>query len=389
MVHKDCRHYRGRLPCQYKRACDGCPHHDPIAERILIIKLGALGDLLRTTTVLPTLKACFPRSQITWVTQPDCVPLLETLPQVDRVWTTDAAIASRVLAEKFNLMICFDKDTPAPQLASLARATQKKGFGINERGALDALNPGSEYSLELGVDDDLKFRRNKKTYQQIIHEMADLPVHEARPPYQLRLLDADRRAADEWFASHFPQSSGPFIGMNPGAGRVFATKKWLPERQLELATRLHRELGAIPLLLGGPDEKDLLDSIGRALRREKIPFGRPGENFALREFAAIVGRCAALVTGDTLAMHLALAQGVRTVVLFTSTCPAEIDLYGIGRAIVGKAPCAPCYLSHCKQPAQWCAESITVDAVFKAVRELCPEIGAQVQGEKIRRRSHV
>jgi ADP-heptose:LPS heptosyltransferase len=76
------------------------------------------------------------------------------------------------------------------------------------------------------------------------------------------------------------------------------------------------------------------------------------------------------VAGDTLAMHMALAQGVPTVAIFTSTCSQEIELYGIGRAVIGVADCSPCYLNRCSQPRMHCADSISVDEVFRAAAGL-------------------
>src|SRR5688572_32883598 len=75
----DCRHFRGDVPCApHKREgvhCDDCPHYDPIQGRILIIKLGAIGDVIRTTPLLRKLKADHPRAHITWLTHsPEVVP---------------------------------------------------------------------------------------------------------------------------------------------------------------------------------------------------------------------------------------------------------------------------------------------------------------------------
>jgi heptosyltransferase-2 len=386
MIHYDCRHYVGKVPCKHKRACDGCAHFDAVGESVLVIKLGAIGDLFRTTTVLPALRRRYPRAKITWLTQPECVPLLEGLPQIDRIWKTGPHSTAQVLAEKFDVVICFDKETPAVELATIARAPEKKGFGLTERGELVALNPGSQYSLELGIDDELKFRKNEKTYQQLAHEMADLPIYEAPPPYQLKLKDDEVALARHVFDAFRKKFAGrKLVGVNPGAGAVFATKKWHPQRHVEVIERLYREAGSVAVLLGGPDEKDLLEGIGRELKARKIPFARPGEAFTLRQFAAVLGQCDGLISGDTLAMHLALAQGIRTVVIFTSTSHQEIELYGIGRKIIGRAKCAPCYKSKCYQATQLCADDISTEAVFDAVTGL---LELETHGQS-RRRSNV
>jgi heptosyltransferase-2 len=382
VIRYDCRHYVGKKPCRHKRVCDGCPHHDPVGERILVIKLGALGDLLRTTAVLKELKHAYPRSHVTWLTLAEGVPLLANLPEIDRLWVTDSSAGLRVQAEQFDLLFSFDKETPAVELATLARAKVKRGFALSDRGALIALNEGSEYALRMGVDDELKFRRNTQTYQRMILDMAELP-QPARPPmYRFDLTEPERAEGRELMK----RGAGKVVvGLNPGASRIFATKKWHPERFAEAAIRLHKEYGVVPALLGGRDESELLDQLERALRKAKVPLVRPGEDLGLRQFAAAVGQCQGIITGDTLAMHLALAQEVRTLVLFTSTCHQEIELADLGRAIVGRASCAPCYRSTCNQPSQYCSDSISVDAVVTGMAELLELKGV----EKVRRRSHV
>lgn len=386
VIRYDCRHYRGSKPCKHKRACQGCGLYDRIESRILVIKLGALGDLLRTTPILPSLKARHPRSQVTWITQASCTPLLENLAEIDRVWVTDAHVTSRLLAERWDLMINFDKDTPAAELASLANADVKKGFGISANGALVALNEGSQYALELGVDDELKFRKNTLSYQQIIHRMADLPCEGAGPDYQLRLTDSEKAFGAEWIASVLhDRGSHRLLGVNAGTGRVFATKKWHPERYAEAVIRLHEENGVVPVLFGGSDEVELNDRLAKALRRRHVPVLRPGEDLTLRQFAAVVAQCDGFIAGDTLGMHIALALRIPTVVLFTSTCAQEIELYGRGDAVIGQADCAPCYLSKCKQASQFCADSIPVDQVVETVKA---RMGLG-QSEELRRRSNV
>ena len=50
--HYDCRHFRGEKPCGVAERCEGCGSYEPVTRRILIIKLAARGDVLRTTPLL-------------------------------------------------------------------------------------------------------------------------------------------------------------------------------------------------------------------------------------------------------------------------------------------------------------------------------------------------
>ena len=72
------------------------------------------------------------------------------------------------------------------------------------------------------------------------------------------------------------------------------------------------------------------------------------------------------VTGDTLAMHLALALEKRTVVLFGPTSAAEIELYGLGEKVVPDMTCLSCYKNSCDFVPN-CMDLITTDMVESAL----------------------
>src|SRR5262249_40106465 len=84
----DCRFFVGDRPCIWHKRegllCT-CDHYDRIAEHLLIVKLDAMGDVLRTTALLPPLKEAHPHAAITWITRRESVPLLERNPFITEV----------------------------------------------------------------------------------------------------------------------------------------------------------------------------------------------------------------------------------------------------------------------------------------------------------------
>jgi len=66
----DCRKFKGDVPCELNKlhgiTCDGCEYYKPTLERILIIKHGRMGDVLRTTPLLRRLKKEYPKAEIWW-----------------------------------------------------------------------------------------------------------------------------------------------------------------------------------------------------------------------------------------------------------------------------------------------------------------------------------
>jgi len=366
IVQYDCRHFLGHKPCTFRRECDGCPYYSPFGVRILIVKLAALGDVLRTTPLLRGLRLAHPRCHVTWLTEPGAASMLQGIPGIDRLVPYSAESALQLECETFDHLYCFDKEPRAAAAAMRIRATHKVGFGMTPYGNVMPLNPESEYTFELGINDPLKFRSNRKTYPELIFECAGIPYTEPQE-YLLPDLSEEIASACETLVQRGVRPEQLKIGLNTGAGRVFATKKWTEEGYVQLANRLSEELDAAVLLLGGPEEVERNARIEAATRHQVIPTGHDNP---IRSFAGIVGNCDLLVTGDTLAMHIAIGLRVPVLAIIGSTCHQEIELYGRGDKIVSDFECSPCYLSCCPKEIT-CMEAIQADQVYeKLVRIL-------------------
>jgi len=89
MLKTDCKHFHGDRPCvphkEKGMKCDDCTEYKPISFKILIVKLDAAGDVLRTTSILKPLKRKYPDSYITWCTRQNSKELFKYNPLVDDV----------------------------------------------------------------------------------------------------------------------------------------------------------------------------------------------------------------------------------------------------------------------------------------------------------------
>lgn len=273
---EDCRYYNGEKPCSFK--CEGgCQNFAPFGTRILIIKLGAIGDVLRTTPILPVLKAQHPSSHITWLVEELGAPLLEHNTLIDKVLTPSLGTLARLQVEKFDLLYCLDKVDLATGLAVMVNTTQKLGFGMNEFGTMTTFSAQGEYARVLGLSDHKKFHVNTKPYQQNLFESLGWEYTSTANEYVVPLDENEVARARESSQTHDLESL--VAGINTGAGPVFAGKAWRVARIAELCRRVYGELGARVLLLGGPGERNR-----EAGRRDR-------HRHANREFPAAL-RCA-------------------------------------------------------------------------------------------------
>lgn len=358
-IRFDCKYFIGEKPCKFKLECEGCKEYSPMGVRICIIKFGALGDVLRTTPLLYALREKYPQCHITWVTDNSSFEILSRNPMIDRLFSYSPDIAIRFQVEEFDILINLEKAVESCSLASLVRAKEKYGFGLSRYGTICPINNLSDYAFRLGISDDLKFRKNEKTYQEIAFDACGLKYK--GEPYIINLNDEDYAYAESVFKKNKIRKDELKIGLNTGSGPVFGTKRWTIEGFAELSDMLSEKPGAKILLLGGPEEKERNKKIFNLTKIKPVNIGT---NHSLTRFAAIVSMCDLLVTGDTLALHFAIGLGVPTVAIFTSTCAQELDLYGRGIKIVADVECAPCYRGSCDDMK--CASSIAASDVFDA-----------------------
>jgi heptosyltransferase-2 len=359
----DCHHFRGEKPCGVAERCDGCTSYAPVGARVLIIKLGARGDVLRTTPLLRALKARDPACHVTWVVDPPSVPLLAGNRLIDRLLPFVWEDLLPLFVERFDLLLALDKEPRATALASLVRARTRRGFGLGPEGAPRPLSPESFYAYDLGIDDRLKFVENEKTYQEMIFEIAGLPFEGEE--YVFAPSEAERRSARAALRDAGLGSGDAAVGLNTGGGRVFTNKGWTVAGFARLSERIEGDLGRRPVLLGGEDEAEKNAAIARASGARAVV----APLLPMRTFAALLGELDAVVTGDTLGLHLAVALGRPVVALFGSTAAQEIDLYGRGEKVLPRVACAPCYLRECPVTST-CMDSIAVDDVAAALERV-------------------
>ena len=323
----------------------------PAVSRILILKTAALGDVLRTTSILPGIAAKYPGTRVTWVTAAAARPLVEHHPHVHAVLDVDArdadavaSLAARLQRERWLRVLSLDDELPLCRLAASVPCDQLSGAFARDDGPrayTDDVAPWFDMGLlsRLGktAADRMKVD-NQRSHPEIYAAMLGVAMGQPELPLP---ASAVARATD-FAAAHALHAGGPVIGLNTGAGGRWPSKG-LPVEVVVGAVRGLRAalLGKVTfLLLGGPEERARNAALAAAIGA--LP-GRPrlidaGTDHALLDFAALVDRCDLLLTSDSLALHLAIARRRPIVAFFAPTSAAEIELYGLGEKVASTAP---------------------------------------------------
>ena len=320
---------------------------------ILILKTGALGDVLRTTALLPGIHELHPGASVSWVTAHGAVDLVRLHPQVADVMAIDpesdeelAGLGDWLAMSSWDWVISLDDEEALCRLATRLGAARLSGAFWDEAAGARTYSEDSAPWFDMGLlsrhgkeEADRLKAANRRSHPEILCSMLGLPVGEP-------LLPPDP-AAEQAIEARAELSAGagdPLIGLNTGAGGRWASKMLPVERVGELVRTLHGRLeGKVRfLLLGGPDEAErnrrIQDAIGAG---PTVVDG--GTDNSLFEFSALVARCALLVTSDSLALHVAIGRRVPVVAFFAPTSAAEIELYGRGEKVASTAPDACSY----------------------------------------------
>lgn len=353
------------MPCTFHkqdgRLCENCTDYHPVRTRILIVKLAAIGDVLRTTSILPAIQHVYPDSEITWITRANAVPLLTGNRFIDRVLAVEENFVEYLQNEQFSISICLDADPHSATIHSLARSQRRFGFIANSAGKVEPVNEAAREWWLMGLNDKLK-KLNRKTYQHLMYEICGLPLPVFRPQLQ---LDEFQASFGEKVRGTPPLRDTPLVvGINTGGGGRWQHKKWTLAGYVscvDLLKQRHPEAGL--LLLGGPEERELNQAILETAGN-KIVNG--GCDNTLIQFASLVKSVDVLLTSDSLAMHVGVALEKPTVVLVGPTSPWELDVFGKGAILHSDIDCISCYLSRC-------------DKVTHCMNTLAPErVAAQV-----------
>jgi heptosyltransferase-2 len=336
-------------------------------EKVLIRGVNWVGDAVMSMPAIRAVRRAYPGAHISLLVKPWVAPLFDKSPDIDEAILYDEKfkgiggrlrLAEVLRRERFDRAILLQNAFDAALIAYLARIPERVGFGRDFRSIL------LTNAVEFGGED--RRMRHIDYYLELL-KRAGIDAPYSDPWIHLSL--EERLEARERLGN----LKRPLVGINPGA-QFGPAKQWMPERFASLITRIVEDLGGSAVVLGGPGEAALAGSILSASSADPSRAISMAGRTTLRELAALVSECEALVTTDSGPMHIGYATGTPLVAIFGSTSPALTGPVGYGhRVIQHMAECAPCFERKCgEEDKMRCMEAVTVDEVFETLRQLLP-----------------
>ena len=343
-------------------------------ERILLVRLGSMGDIIHTLPALATLRRAFPAATLAWV--------------VEERWA-DLLVArgggSRVRGPQMPLVdVVHTVNLKAWRASFLSKRTWKEGLELSRRlragfyqAAIDfqgavrsaLLMKWSGASLRVGASKpretpaSLYYTRRVPFRGKHVVEH-NLSLVEALAPGTAPVLEFPLPvdpAAEAWCDAELKRRGlGSFAILTPGAG--WGAKQWPPERYGEVAQGLARH-GLRSLVNAGPGEEEIAHGVVEAS-------GGSAQSFtcSLAELIALTRRARLAVGGDTGPLHLAAALGVPVVGIYGPTDPARNGPFG-SRTRVLRSPESRTSHARRSRPEEGML-SITSAQALHAAREL-------------------
>ncbi len=351
----------------------------PSPRNVALVRLGAIGDVVRVLPALDALRRAWPDSRLTWFVEDASASLLEGAWQLDELVVIPRsawrgrfashglgvlhelrAFYSRLARRRFDLVFDFHGNLRSALVVNRLRG-KKLGF------ARPFSKEGSAAMLDVAVRPRCGLLGHKLGWNEEL--LAAAGVDSTGAQARLRVPPRLCVGVDEHCEAIF-DAGRPLVACHPGVSLFALLKAWSPRQFAELGDMLVARLGAQILLSWGPGEEDLAREVQAAMGQRAVLTRRTRH---LLELGRYFERADVVVAADTGPLHLAAAFGRPVVALFGPKDPAKYGPVSAGGVRVAREPvhCSPCTLRRC--PDNICMQRLRPAAVYEAVAELLGE----------------
>ncbi len=330
-------------------------------ERILVVRLGSLGDLIHALPAVASLRVAWPTAEIDWVVEQAHAELLTLVPDLTRVivlgrrtvggwWSTIRALRAR----RYDIAIDLQGLVKSAALARGSGADRVVGF---DRAGLREPAARLFYSESVvGGEGRHVIEKNLSLVRVLTPALLDSGT--PTTAFRFPLSEVASPALDTLRA----QGIGDFAVMNPGA--AWPNKRWPPQLFGEVSRVIRSTYGWTPVVLWGPGEQAIAQAVvdGSAGAAVCAPAT------TLADLVAIARAAKLFVSGDTGPLHIAGATATPIVALFGPTTPARNGPWDDRDVSISRYDSCDChYKRQCHRQPTWCLGDVTVDEVTRAI----------------------
>jgi heptosyltransferase I len=341
-------------------------------KSILVVRLSAIGDIVFASPLVAALRRRWPEARIAWLVQPECAALLDRHPDLDAVivcplrhwqrlwrerryrelWAGIRTLRANLREHDFDLALDLQGLLKSGLLTWLSGARERIGLGSRE---------GSQWLMTRRLPRGGDSKLIGSEYRFLAESLA-LPVADG---FGMAVHYGEAEAAFAESVIARESLANGYAVLCPFTTR--AQKHWIEERWARLAHRVRDELGLVPVLLGGPGDREAARRIADAADDQLIDL--TGQT-SLTEAAALIDRAALLIGVDTGLSHMGIAFDTPSLLLFGSTCPYLDTTRANARVLHHARPCSPCKRRPTCDGQFDCMRAIGSDEILRAADEV-------------------
>lgn len=332
-------------------------------RHILVIKIGAIGDVILSVPSIRAIRKKFPEAKIYCLVGKESRSILQRCPYLNGVIVFDYKDKDRGIFGLFNVLkelrkYYFDmvvdlQNNRKSHLISFFSMSSSR-YGYNNRKLSFLLN----HKVEPILTDTPPIEHQFRT-------LGLLGIEKQETYLELWPSSEDEEYIRILFESEWISGREKIVGINLGASKRWVSKCWPLENFAQLSERLSKENIRV-IITGTQDDLNAASKIQKMTSSKLLNFA--GKT-TIMQLAALIKRCSVFISADSAPLHVASAVNTPIVALFGPTSPQR-HMPPAKKAIVIKAQveCSPCYKPNCK--TMECMSNITVDEVFHAVKKL-------------------
>jgi len=326
-------------------------------NKILVVKLRAIGDVLLSTAVLKNLRYNFPNAKIDFLTEPPAKEIVDGNPFIDELIIFEREKNNLIKfwelrKRKYDLVIDLFCNPRSALLTFITGAKYRVGYAF--RGRSYAYNVKLKPRKEVHHNVEFNLDALRAIGLEIIDKEIYIQLNE----------EAEKFAEKFWKENNL--NGKMVIALNPSG--TWETKRWGIEKFAKLGDIIAKNFNAKILILWG-NQKELEDAQKIFSIMEEKPLIPPKTN--LKQLASILKRCSFTISNDSGPMHISTAVGTPTLGIYGPTNPYAQGPYGEKHLWVRKEDleCIACNLTKCPI-GNICMKDLTVETVFEAFLKL-------------------
>jgi heptosyltransferase-2 len=347
---------------KFKLIAPVLPFEKANVKKILILRPDRIGDIILATPSLEAIRDSFPDAYIALLVSTQTRDLVISNPFVNEVIAIrykgitglfrNKGLIERLRRRQFDLAVVLYPALWCSLLTFLCRIPHRLGYDFHGNGFLLTIKVPYRCEKEIKHEVDVN-----------LDVLRAIGVEQKRKELHISISETAEKRITSFLNNNQIKPNEKVVIIHPGSFEKYI--RWRSSGFAEVADRLNDECGVRVVILGGPNEGEIVNDVIKKMKKKAIP----ALGLTIAETTSLIKRANLFIGNSTGPMHMAAALRIPVVAIFGNIHPLDCyqkwGPYGEGHIVVHKdIGCIGCHPADCRRYR--CMEAVTVEDVFKA-----------------------